>query len=52
MREAGRRAGLFVCGIFASRRFIAHSPNKIDGTRDRGEHRPSPVVVGAGNADM
>jgi hypothetical protein len=34
-----------------SRQFIAHSQNKPDGTRVRREHRASPVVVGAGNAN-
>jgi hypothetical protein len=31
--------------------FIAHSQNKPGGTTDIGEHRASPVVVGAGNTN-
>jgi hypothetical protein len=30
--------------------FIARSRNKAGGTGNRAEHRPSPAVVGAGNA--
>jgi hypothetical protein len=41
----------FVCAVFAAMRFIARSQNKLDGTGDPAEHRPSPVVVGAGNTD-
>jgi hypothetical protein len=37
---------------FASAKpFIAHSQNKVGGTADIAEHRASPFVVGAGNAD-
>jgi hypothetical protein len=32
--------------------FIAHSQNKAGGTADIAEHRASPFVVGAGNANM
>jgi hypothetical protein len=35
----------------ALRLFILRSKNKIDGTADIEEHRTSPFVVGAGNAD-
>src|SRR5882672_490926 len=35
----------------ACRVFIAHSQNKSDGTRNILEHRISPFVVGAGNAN-
>jgi hypothetical protein len=41
----------FVCATSAFKRFIAHSQNKPDGTRNNREHRPSPIVVGAGNAN-
>ena len=48
-------AGLFICSFAQFLRrtapFIAHSQNKADGTADIGEHRASPVVVGAGNAN-
>jgi len=49
--------GPFICSDFYSRqisslkRFIARSQNKPGGTADRGEHRASPFVVGAGNAN-
>jgi Protein of unknown function (DUF1236) len=36
---------------FQSEPFIAHSQNKPDGTVDIREHRASPFVVGAGNAN-
>jgi hypothetical protein len=39
----------FVCAIPAAKRFIAHSQNKSDGTRNRAEHRSSRFVDGAGN---
>jgi hypothetical protein len=37
--------------MLTRRAFITHSQNKPDGTRNNWEHRPSPFVVGAGNAN-
>jgi hypothetical protein len=51
MVRAGYSAGLFICAIFATKPFTARSQNKIDGTGYIAEHRASPVVVGAGNAN-
>jgi hypothetical protein len=39
---------LFICAIFETKRFTAHSQNKINGTADIAEHRTSRFVVGAG----
>jgi hypothetical protein len=50
-KTAGVLAGLFICANSGAKRFTAHSQNKIGGTVDIGEHRASPVVVGAGNTN-
>jgi hypothetical protein len=41
----------FLLADFQSNTFIGHSQNKPDGTADIAEHRASPFVVGAGNAN-
>jgi hypothetical protein len=38
-----------LCSRGCEARFIAHSQNKPDGTRDIAEPRPPRFVVGAGN---
>jgi hypothetical protein len=48
---AGYSAGLFIWAIFETKPFTARSQNKLGGTADIAEHRASPVVVGAGNAN-
>jgi hypothetical protein len=42
---------IFICPTVAAQLFIARSKNKNAGTGDITEHRPSPFVVAAGNAN-
>jgi hypothetical protein len=46
MKEAGDFAGLFVYGFLQRAAFIDRSSNKLYGTYETAEHRPSPFVVG------
>jgi hypothetical protein len=50
-KKAGLTAGFFL-RTFQGAPFNRHSENKVGGTVDRAEHRRSPFVVGAGNADI
>jgi hypothetical protein len=49
-RKAGSPAGLSFAPLSKGKRFIAHSPNKSDGTDNRAEHQSSRFVIGPGNA--
>jgi hypothetical protein len=49
-RAGGPNRRLFLC-CFQGNTFIAHSQNKTRGTAEIAEHRASPFVVGAGNAN-
>jgi len=51
-KKAGLTAGLYYLRTFQGAPFNRHSENKAGGTVDRAEHRRSPFVVGAGNADI